>query len=94
MPSLDNSEINTSHQSGTSQLQITELELPSTPSANPTPHKGRYRTVNRPSTSPNLFPDARTSYMASNRLIWEGCNILTQGRDLSWAVPEQGATLL
>jgi len=90
MPSLDNSEINTSHQSGTSQLQITELELPSTPSANPTPHKGRYRTINRPSTSPNLFPDARTSYMASNRLIWEGCNILTQGRDLNWAVPEQG----
>jgi hypothetical protein len=44
----------------------------------------------RPETSPDLFPDQVTDYAASNRLIWEGANILTQRSDLSWLTSEQG----
>jgi len=47
-------------------------------------HRGRYRTISRPPTSRDLFPDNKTDIMASNKLIWEGCNILSQGRDLDW----------
>ena len=48
------------------------------------------RTRKRPETSPDLFSDTMTDYAASNRLIWEGANILTQGSDLPWLTSEEG----
>lgn len=56
-----------------------------------TPHQGRYPSFQRPATSPALFPDGMTDRMASNRVIWEGCNILTQGQDAGWVTSEEGA---
>jgi DNA-binding XRE family transcriptional regulator len=53
--------------------------------------QGRYPSFQRPATSPDLFPDGMTDRMASNRVIWEGCNILTQGQDAGWITPEEGA---
>lgn len=50
----------------------------------------RKRAHQRPETNPNLFPDTMTDYAASNRLIWEGANILTQGGDLPWLTSEKG----
>lgn len=68
-----------------------ETELAEQESAKITPtRKGRYHTFQRPPTSPDLFPDG-TDRMASNRVIWEGCNILTQGQDVGWVIPEEGA---
>jgi DNA-binding transcriptional regulator YiaG len=52
--------------------------------------RGRYPAFPRPATSPNLFPDGMTNRVASNRLIWESCNILTQGEDLGWLQDEKG----
>lgn len=52
--------------------------------------RGRYPSVQRPATSPDIFPDGSVSRMASNRLIWEGCNILTQGDNLEWVESEEG----
>jgi DNA-binding transcriptional regulator YiaG len=52
--------------------------------------RGRYPTVKRPPTSPDIFPDG-IDRMASNRLIWEGCNILTQGENLSWISSGEGS---
>lgn len=46
--------------------------------------KGRYQAFDRPPTSADLFPDGKTDRMASNKVIWEGCNILSQGRDAGW----------
>lgn len=47
--------------------------------------RGRYHSFKRPPTSPNLFPEGKTIHrMASNRLIWESCNILTHGEKLGW----------
>lgn len=91
MVNSDNSDGDTFDQSESSQLQIAGLEVPLTPTAKYTSHRGRYPSINRPSPSPNLFPDGRTNYMASNKVIWEGCSILTQGRNLSWVIPEQGS---
>ncbi|MGG6270534.1 helix-turn-helix domain-containing protein [Leptolyngbya sp. AN03gr2] len=48
------------------------------------------RTRQRPETNPDLFPDSMTDYAASNRLIWEGANILTQGSDLPWLTSDKG----
>jgi len=52
----------------------------------PTPKSSRQR----PETNPDLFADSMTDYAASNRLIWEGANILTQGTDLPWLTSEKG----
>ncbi len=52
--------------------------------------QGRYPSFQRPATSPELFPDGMTDRMASNRLIWEGCNILSQGQDLGWVTSDDG----
>jgi Helix-turn-helix domain len=46
--------------------------------------RGRYHAFDRPLTSPDLFPDGKTDRIASNKVIWEGCNILTQGENLDW----------
>jgi hypothetical protein len=53
-------------------------------SSQPATRRGRYHAFKRPPTSPNLFPEGKTHRMASNRLIWEGCNILTHGEKLGW----------
>ena len=53
--------------------------------------KGRYPSFQRPETSPTLFTDGATDHIASNRLIWEGCNILTQGHDLGWMTSGDGS---
>lgn len=89
---------NRSHNQGTSQnlpgatqLEISGLELSKTPVKNQQSRKGRYRTFTRPPTSPDLFASGKTEQMASNRLIWEGSNILTQGQNLNWADSEQGS---
>ncbi|MGG6268835.1 helix-turn-helix domain-containing protein [Leptolyngbya sp. AN03gr2] len=52
--------------------------------------RGRYSVFPRPATSPDLFADGSTDRLASNRLIWESCNILTQGESLGWLQDEQG----
>lgn len=44
----------------------------------------RYPTVKRPAANPDLFPDGEINRMTSNRVIWEECNILTQGENLGW----------
>lgn len=53
--------------------------------------RGRYQSIKRPSTSPDLFPDKKTDRMASNKVIWEGCNILSQGRNAGWIESDQGS---
>lgn len=57
----------------------------------PPARRGRPHSFKRPSTSPDLFPDGTTDRMASNRLIWEGCNILTQGENLPWISSGEGS---
>jgi hypothetical protein len=69
----------TKHQLGALQLEVTGLEAPETRVSQQT-RKGRYRAFKRPPANPDLFPNSKTDCMASNRLIWEGSNILTQGR--------------
>jgi len=66
-------------------VEIVESEPPVTPPAKSPTRKGRYPVAKRPPTSPDLFSGGVTERMASNRLIWEGANILSQGRDLEWA---------
>ncbi|NES97774.1 MAG: helix-turn-helix transcriptional regulator [Desertifilum sp. SIO1I2] len=77
--------INTNQQVGTSeQVEIAGKTISQNGGSSQLRRRGRYRSISRPPTSPNLFPDGQTNCMASNRLIWEGCNILTQGQNLSW----------
>ncbi|NJR65882.1 MAG: helix-turn-helix transcriptional regulator [Leptolyngbyaceae cyanobacterium CRU_2_3] len=57
---------------------------------NPPARRGRRHTIKRPRTSPDLFPNGLTDRMASNRLIWEGCTVLSQGRSLDWADTGEG----
>jgi DNA-binding transcriptional regulator YiaG len=40
--------------------------------------------------SPSLFLDRDVHPFASSMVIWEGCNILSQGRSLPWQVDDQG----
>jgi hypothetical protein len=80
----------TKHQPGALQLEITGLEAPETQVSQQT-RKGRYRAFKRPPANPDLFPNGRTDRMASNRLIWEGSNILTQGPNLTWADSGKGS---
>ncbi|MBD3886168.1 helix-turn-helix transcriptional regulator [Phormidium tenue FACHB-886] len=53
--------------------------------------RGRPSSFKRPMPSPDIFPDGGISRMASNRVIWEGCNVLTQGEDLGWVGSEEGS---
>lgn len=53
--------------------------------------RGRHQSIKRPVTSPDIFPDGTINRMASNRLIWEGCNILTQAENLGWVQSEDGS---
>ncbi len=75
--------------------QLTSIQAVPVPDdgsvAPPSARPGRPHTFKRPSTSPNLFPDGATERMASNRLIWEGCNILTQGENVGWVQTEDGS---
>lgn len=87
----NNNKETTKHQPGASQLEIIGLETPETQVTSQQLRKGRYRSFKRPPTNPDLFPNGRTDYMASNRLIWEGSNILTQGQNFSWANSEKGS---
>lgn len=57
----------------------------------PRRRRGRYPIVKRPATNSDLFPDGEINRMASNRLIWEGCNILTQGENLGWVQSGDGS---
>ncbi|MBW4528383.1 MAG: helix-turn-helix domain-containing protein [Phormidium tanganyikae FI6-MK23] len=56
-----------------------------------TARRGRYSTVERPMTSADLFPSAAIHPMATNRVIWESCNILSQGEDLDWKYADDGS---
>lgn len=58
--------------------------------AAPAVQRGRRHAFKRPRTSPDLFPNGITDRLASNRLIWEGCNILSQGSSLEWSDTENG----
>ncbi len=70
--------MDTKPQPGASQqIEITGLEVPQISSVSTPKRRGRYRCIKRLPTSPDLFPDGKTNRMASNKLIWEGCNILT-----------------
>lgn len=90
MPGTNN-KININTQLGTSeQPERAGKAVPQKERNGQPQRRGRYRSFSRPPTSPNLFPDGQTNFMASNRLIWEGCNILTQGQNLSWLKAEQG----
>jgi DNA-binding transcriptional regulator YiaG len=53
-------------------------------------NRGRYPVFPRPTTNPDLFPNGSNNRFASNRLIWESCNILTQGENLGWLQDDQG----
>ena len=77
-----------SSKKGNASIPVTTVEVVT---SDPTPseiqtstRRGRYPSFDRPKTSPDLFPDGETDRMASNKLIWEGCNILSQGRDIGW----------
>jgi DNA-binding transcriptional regulator YiaG len=72
-------------QISSSSVEIVESELSVTPPAKSPTRKGRYPAAKRPPTNPDLFSGGVTERMASNRLIWEGANILSQGRDIEWA---------
>ncbi|MBI4784391.1 MAG: helix-turn-helix transcriptional regulator [Oscillatoriophycideae cyanobacterium NC_groundwater_1537_Pr4_S-0.65um_50_18] len=71
-----------------SQLEPSQLEAAAAVAI--APRRGRRHTVKRPRTSPDLFPQGLTDRMASNRLIWEGCTVLSQGRSLDWAETDDG----
>lgn len=60
------------------------------PASKPKSRRGRTPSFDRPSTNSDLFPDGKTDRMASNKVIWEGCNILSQGRDVGWVEAENG----
>ncbi|MBD1810038.1 helix-turn-helix transcriptional regulator [Microcoleus sp. FACHB-SPT15] len=84
--------MDTNPQLGASQqIEITGLEVPQISSVSTPKRKGRYRCIKRLPTSPDLFPDGKTNRMASNKLIWEGCNILTQAKNLGWVDSEKGS---
>ncbi|MDX2241695.1 MAG: helix-turn-helix transcriptional regulator [Leptolyngbyaceae cyanobacterium bins.302] len=53
--------------------------------------RGRYHSFERPPTHADLFPNGETDRMASNKVIWEGCNILSQGRDIGWVEAGPGS---
>jgi DNA-binding transcriptional regulator YiaG len=85
MPRTDNRN-NTHTEPGASKpLEIAaDLEISQKSGVSQPKCRGRYRSINRPPTSPNLFLDGRINCMASNKLIWEAANILTQGQNLGW----------
>jgi DNA-binding transcriptional regulator YiaG len=72
------------------QPEVVSLEITGSEASPPSTRRGRRHTIKRPRTSPDLFPNGLTDRMASNRLIWEGCNILSQGRSLDWSDTEDG----
>jgi DNA-binding transcriptional regulator YiaG len=53
--------------------------------------RGRHQAIKRPVTSPDLFSNSSITRMASNRVIWEGANILSQGENLEWMQAEDGS---
>lgn len=76
----------------TAILAADELAVESLkPSKPKSTRKGRYPTFDRPPTHADLFPDGKTDRMASNKVIWEGCNILSQGRDVGWVEEGSGS---
>jgi DNA-binding transcriptional regulator YiaG len=52
--------------------------------------KGRCKTNSQVITSPQLFPNGKTSSFASAIVIWEASNALAQRDSLSWMVDEAG----
>ncbi|MBD1847572.1 helix-turn-helix transcriptional regulator [Cyanobacteria bacterium FACHB-63] len=68
-----------------------EIEPTTTKKLRKTSRRGRYSTVERPLTSADLFPNAAIHPMATNRVIWESCNILSQGEDLDWKYADDGS---
>ena len=92
MPGADNDKRDSNPPPGVSQqLEISLVEVPQTNDTSQQTRRGRYRSFSRPPTNRDLFPNGRTERMASNRLVWEGCNILTQGRDLGWVDSGKGS---
>jgi DNA-binding transcriptional regulator YiaG len=65
-------------------IEVEVINSGSKPTTKPRSRRGRYHSFERPPTNPDLFPDGKTDRMASNKVIWEGCNILSQGRDVGW----------
>lgn len=55
-----------------------------------TTRRGRYSSIDRPPTSADLFPNAVIHPIATNRVIWESCNILSQGENLDWKYADDG----
>jgi DNA-binding XRE family transcriptional regulator len=43
-----------------------------------------------PATSPSLFPNGKVHPMASSLVMWEGGNLLTRAKDLSWKPDAEG----
>jgi hypothetical protein len=73
-----------------SAIVTTPAQPPTKHLSKPLSKRGRYHAFDRPQTSPNLFPDGKTDRMASNKVIWEGCNILTQGENAGWITTDDG----
>ncbi|MEA5536080.1 helix-turn-helix domain-containing protein [Crocosphaera sp. XPORK-15E] len=63
------------------------------PISSPSPtqaKKGRYKTVARVSTSPELFINGKNTPFASSMVIWEGCSVLTRATALPWEKDPEG----
>ena len=63
------------------------------PISSPTPtqaKKGRYKTVDRIATSPELFVNGQNTPFASSMVIWEACSVLTRSTTLSWEKDAEG----
>ncbi|MBR8828431.1 MAG: helix-turn-helix domain-containing protein [Gomphosphaeria aponina SAG 52.96 = DSM 107014] len=63
------------------------------PNSSPVPKeakKGRYKTVERRPTSPEIFANGVNTPFASSMAIWEGCNLLAGGEILPWETNKDG----
>lgn len=85
MASANANDSDSAEQISSSRVEIIESETAALPPIKSLSRRGRYPTAKRPPTNPDLFSAGVTERMASNRLIWEGANILSQGSSLEWA---------
>jgi hypothetical protein len=65
-------------------VEVMAPEDSKTTALKPSSRRGRIPPFKRPSTNRDLFPDGKPDPLASNEVIWEGCNLLSQGRDARW----------
>jgi ribosome-binding protein aMBF1 (putative translation factor) len=68
-----------------------KIEPATTKQLRKTTRRGRYSSVDRPPVSADLFPNAVIHPIATNRVIWESCNILSQGENIEWQSADDGS---